>query len=79
MKVTVYVSPKKTVVDPQGKAVGHAMEQLQFKPSGDVRVGKIIEFEHEGEDSPETRAEIDRICQDLLSNPIIEDYRYDIA
>lgn len=79
MKVTVFVTPKKTVLDPQGAAVGHAMEHLDLKPSGDVRVGKTIEFELEGSDTPEMRAKIDKICDGLLSNPVIEDYRYEIA
>lgn len=79
MKVTVFVTPKKTVLDPQGAAVGHAMEHLDFKPGGEVRVGKTIEFELDGSDTPELRARLDTICRDLLSNPVIEDYRYELA
>ncbi|MGE9295301.1 MAG: phosphoribosylformylglycinamidine synthase subunit PurS [Puniceicoccales bacterium] len=79
MKVTVFVTPKKTVLDPQGAAVGHAMEHLDLKPAGDVRVGKTIEFELDGEDNADTRAKLDQICNGLLSNPVIEDYRYEIA
>lgn len=76
MKITVYVTPKKTVLDPQGAAVGHAMEHLGFKASGEVRVGKTIEFESNASDTPEFRTQLDKICADLLSNPVIEDYRY---
>jgi len=79
MKVTVFVTPKKTVLDPQGIAVGHAMEQLELMPAGEVRVGKTIEFELDGEDNQETRDKLDEICNGLLSNPVIEDYRYEIA
>jgi len=79
MKVTVYVTPKPTVLDPQGAAVGHAMEHLDLKPAGEVRVGKTIEFELDGDDNDETRAKLDEICGGLLSNPVIEDYRYEIA
>lgn len=79
MKVTVFVTPKKTVLDPQGAAVGHAMAQLDFKPAGDVRVGKTIEFELEGQATDAVKAQIERICKDLLSNPVIEDYRYEIT
>ncbi|GHB96152.1 phosphoribosylformylglycinamidine synthase subunit PurS [Cerasicoccus arenae] len=79
MKVTVFVTPKKTVLDPQGAAVGHAMEHLNVKPSSDVRVGKTIEFELEGSDTPELRAQLEKICDGLLSNPVIEDYRYELA
>ncbi len=79
MKITVYVTPKKTVLDPQGAAVGHAMEQLGFKAAREVRVGKTIEFEYNGEDTPEFRKQLDKLCGDLLSNPVIEDYRYTVA
>jgi phosphoribosylformylglycinamidine synthase len=78
VKVTVYVTPKKTVLDPQGAAVGHAMESLGYKPAGDVRVGKTVAFELPGEDTPEQRAGLDKLCRDLLSNPVIEDYHYEI-
>ena len=52
----------------------------KLRPSigGGVRVGKTITFEMEGEDSPETRTQIDRLCDGLLSNPVIEDYRFEI-
>lgn len=79
MKVTVFVTPKKTVLDPQGAAVGHAMAQLDLKPVGDVRVGKTIQFELAGEATDAVKAQIERISKDLLSNPVIEDYRYEIA
>ena len=78
MKVIVYVTPKKSVLDPQGAAVGRAMGSLGFPTSKEVRVGKSIEFELEMRDSPQFRKELDRICQDLLSNPVIEDYRYEV-
>ncbi len=55
------------------------MQHLDFKFTGDVRVGKTIGFEVEGEDTPEFRQQLDQLCQDLLSNPVIEDYRYEIT
>jgi len=79
VKVTVYVTPKKNVLDPQGTAVGHAMQSLEFKSSSDVRVGKTIEFEVEAADTLEFRSSLDKLCNDLLSNPVIEDYRYDLS
>mgnify|MGYP002020596453 CR=1 FL=1 len=78
MKVTVFVSPKATVLDPQGAAVEQAIKSLGHQSVGGVRVGKTITFEMEGEDSPETRTQIDRLCDGLLSNPVIEDYRFEI-
>jgi len=79
VKVTVFVTPKKNVLDPQGAAVGHALESLQLHGLRGCRIGKLIELELEGRDTPEFRAQLDRLCRDLLSNPIIEDFRYEIA
>ena len=78
MKVTVFVMPKKNVLDPQGAAVGHALQSLQFHGLRGCRIGKLIELDVEGADTPEFRAQLDRLCRDLLGNPIIEDYRYEI-
>ena len=78
MKVTVFVMPKKNVLDPQGAAVGHALQSLQFHGLRGCRIGKLIELDVEGADTPEFRAQLDRMCRDLLGNPIIEDYRYEI-
>ena len=78
MKITVYVTPKPSVLDPQGAAVGHAMESLGLEGAGNVRVGKTIEFEVEVGDSEEFREMLDGLCYKLLCNPVIEDYRYEI-
>ena len=79
MKVTVFVSPKTTVLDPQGAAVVQAIKSLGHHSIGEVRVGKTVTFDMEGSDTPEIRDEIDRLCDGLLSNPVIEDYRYEIT
>ena len=78
MKVTVFVSPKPTVLDPQGAAVEHAMKSLGHASVRGVRVGKTITFEIDGEDDTDTRKKLDELCDGLLSNPIIEDFRYEI-
>ncbi|MGE9294358.1 phosphoribosylformylglycinamidine synthase subunit PurS [Ruficoccus sp. ZRK36] len=78
MKVIVFVTPKKNVLDPQGAAVGHAMHSLGFTSAANVRVGKTVEFEVDGQDTPEFRATLDKLCNDLLSNPVIEDFRYEL-
>ena len=78
MKVTVFVSPKTTVLDPQGAAVEQAMKSLGHHSIEGVRVGKTITFQMEGSDTPEIRDESDRLCDGLLSNPVIEDYRFEI-
>ncbi len=77
MKVTVFVTPKKNLLDPQGDAVGHAMASLGLSAEH-VRVGKTIEFTAAGPDTPEFRSALDKLSRDLLSNPVIEDYRYEI-
>ena len=78
MKVKVYVSPKATVLDPQGAAVEQAMISLGHASVRGVRVGKTVTFEMDAEDGPDTRNTIDQLCDGLLSNPVIEDYRYEI-
>ena len=79
MKIHVFVTPKKNVLDPQGAAVGHALESLGLKGVKGIRIGKLIELDIEGSDTPEFRSQLDRLCADLLSNPVIEDYRYEFA
>jgi len=79
VKITVFVTPKKNVLDPQGAAVGHALESLGFPGLKGVRIGKLIELEVEGPDTPELRARLDQVCRDLLSNPVIEDFRCEIG
>jgi phosphoribosylformylglycinamidine synthase PurS subunit len=79
VKINVFVTPKKNVLDPQGTAVGHALESLGFSRLKSTRIGKLIELEVEAEDTPEFRIRLDQVCRDLLSNPIIEDFRYEIA
>lgn len=78
MKVLVYVSPKATVLDPQGAAVEQAMKSLGHASVKDVRVGKTITFEIDADETAETKAKIEELCDGLLSNPVIEDYRYEI-
>ena len=79
MKIYVFVAPKKNVLDPQGAAVGHALESLGFPGVKSTRVGKVIELEVDAADTPEFRARLNEVCRDLLSNPVIEDFRCEIA
>jgi phosphoribosylformylglycinamidine synthase len=79
VKIKVFVTPKKNVLDPQGVAVGHALESLGLRGLKGTRVGKVVELELSEPDSPEFRAQLDKLCRDLLSNPVIEDYHYEIA
>jgi phosphoribosylformylglycinamidine synthase len=79
VKIKVFVTPKRNVLDPQGAAVGHALESLGLKGLKGTRVGKVIELELDAPDSPQLRTQLDRLCGELLSNPVIEDYRYEIT
>ena len=78
MKAVVIVTPKTTVLDPQGEAVCKAIHNLGMECVGSTRIGKYIEMEIEGSDVEKTRKKLDEIAQDLLSNPVIEDYRIEI-
>ena len=79
MKAEVFVTLKRGVLDPQGKAIHHAVETVGYKGIADVRQGKYFEIElGEGLSDEEAREELERIAHDILSNPVIEDYRVEI-
>lgn len=72
MKVRIHVTLKNGVLDPQGKAIRHALEGLGFAGINDVRAGKLIELDVADEVSD---AEIEKMCRKLLANVVIENYR----
>ena len=76
MKAKVYVTLKNGVLDPQGKAIHHALEALGFSGVNDVRQGKYIELDLADGTSA---AEIDEMCRKLLANTVIENYRVEPA
>ncbi len=78
MKATVHVMLKNGVLDPQGKAIGHALEALGFEGVGEVRQGKIIELELVTSDKSAAEAEVRQMCQRLLANTVIENFTIDI-
>ena len=73
MKVHVVVTPKAAVLDPQGAAVREAMQHLGMPEVRNVRIGKYLEIEVDG-DADEVEPRLHQLCRDLLSNPVIEDY-----
>jgi phosphoribosylformylglycinamidine synthase len=79
MKARIIVMPKKTVLDPQGKTVKHALESMSFTGFKDVRVGKFIEIGLEGGNKAELQKKIDEACHKLLSNPVTEEYTFEIV
>ena len=73
MKVKVVVMPKAAVLDPQGNAVRDAMRHLGMPEVRSVRIGKYMEIDIDGQDG-DFESRLHRLCRDLLSNPVIEDY-----
>ncbi len=79
MKAKVYVSLKPGVLDPQGKAIQHSVELLGFSGIEDVRQGKYFEIALDADaDQEVARESVSRMAREVLSNPIIEDYRVEI-
>jgi len=79
MKAKVYVTLKPSVLDPQGKAIKHAVELLGFSGVSDIRQGKYFEIAIDASGSAEdARADAEKLARDVLSNPIIEDFRVEI-
>ena len=79
MKAKVYVSLKPGVLDHQGKAIQHSVELLGYSGISDVRQGKYFEIALDGSvDNAQARDSIEKIAREVLSNPIIEDYRVEI-
>ena len=77
MKAKIIITPKKAVLDPQGKTVQNALAQMGYPGIGAVHVGKYLEIEVTG-DVETVRKQIDEACHKFLSNPVIEDYKLEI-
>ena len=73
MKATVLVRPKPGILDPQGQAVESSLRHLGFAVA-EARVGKLVELEVEIDDAAEARTQLERMCEQLLANPLIESY-----
>ena len=78
MRATVLVRPKPGILDPQGQAVLGSLKQLGFDVD-DARVGRVIDLELRNGDREQARAELERMCEQLLSNPLIESYEIELA
>ena len=74
MQAIVNISLKEGVLDPQGQAISHSLNDLGFNEVGDVRVGKQIVLEIDENDPTRLRQRVARMCETLLSNTVIEDY-----
>jgi phosphoribosylformylglycinamidine synthase PurS subunit len=73
VKATILVRPKPGILDPQGEAVQSSLRQLGFQVD-EARVGRVIDLELDGADETAARAELERACEQLLANPLIESY-----
>jgi phosphoribosylformylglycinamidine synthase len=79
MKARVYVMPKAGVLDPQGKAISHALEGLGFAGVRDVRAGKVIELDLAETDPAAARAAAEEMARRLLANTVIESFRVELV
>ena len=78
LEAEIYITLKKTVSDPQGLTIKHALESLGYKNLEEVRVGKLITIKLSSKDKKKAEQKLDEMCQKLLANPIIEDYNLKI-
>ena len=76
MKAYVYVSLKKTVLDPQGKTIHGALRKMGYKGVEDVRQGKYFEIALNGSNKADAQKEVERIAREVLTNPVIEEFSY---
>jgi len=74
----INVSLKAGVLDSQGKAVHHALDSLNFKGVSDVRVGKQIVIKLDTDDKTAAMSEVEKMCEDILANTVIEDYKIEL-
>jgi phosphoribosylformylglycinamidine synthase subunit PurS len=78
MKARVHITLKSGVLDPQGKAIGHALSSLGFAGVNDVRQGKVIELDLAETDKSRAEAAVKSMCEKLLANTVIENYAIEI-
>jgi phosphoribosylformylglycinamidine synthase PurS subunit len=78
MRATVLVRPKPGILDPQGEAVESSLRQLGFAVEG-ARIGRVVDLELEEGDPAQARADLERMCEQLLANPLIESYEITVA
>jgi len=79
MKAIINIALKSGVLDPQGKAVHHALTSLKFYGVEDVRIGKQIVLQLKGNDTKKAKEEVVRMCEELLANTVIEEYSIEIV
>jgi phosphoribosylformylglycinamidine synthase PurS subunit len=78
VKATVLVRPKQGILDPQGQAVESSLRQLGFVVEG-TRIGRLVDLDVQANDPAAARAEVERMCEQLLANPLIESYEIELS
>jgi phosphoribosylformylglycinamidine synthase PurS subunit len=78
VRATVLVRPKEGILDPQGQAIENSLRQLGFSVGG-ARVGRLVDVEVHSDDPAQARAEVRRMCEELLANPLIESYEIELV
>jgi phosphoribosylformylglycinamidine synthase len=78
MRARVFITPKKGVLDPQGKAIEHSLHALGFTEAREVHLGKYVELTLETDDREQANQRVDDMCRKLLANGVIEDYRFEL-
>ena len=79
MRVRVFVTLKEGVLDPQGKAVENSLHSLGFTSVSEVRMGKYLELRVDAAGAEDAERQTRSMCEKLLANPVIEDYRFEVA
>lgn len=74
----IKVTLRKSILDPQGKAVEHSFQSMGFSNITDTRIGKFIELKINSSSEEEARLVTDEVCRKLLANPVMEDYSFDV-
>jgi len=78
MRATILVRPKHGILDPQGQAVESSLRQLGFAVD-EARIGRVVDLDVEATDATAARAEVERMCEQLLANPLIESYEIELT
>jgi phosphoribosylformylglycinamidine synthase len=78
-KAKIKITLRRSILDPQGKAVEHAIQSLGYKDVKDTRIGKYIELLIDSEDRQKAEKAAEEICNKLLANPVMEDYEFELA
>jgi phosphoribosylformylglycinamidine synthase len=79
MLAKVYVTPKKAILDPQGKAIANSLHSLHYDEVADVRMGKYLELRLNGLSLAQAEQRVEEMCRRLLANLVIEDFRFEIV